>query len=202
MAEIMSGEDKAWEIIAGLFPEDVCRRTGADFDDASRAYRLEVFGSWFSLDPQKKEITNLSPKGEIFLKRLRYFFVLSFLWYMVKATDACPTGKLIKPSSMPGGDIFFRGSHVLPLDGIAKKYAHDREGFRERGHAFGGREVSYGDAAVEFLPFPKIPVTVILWLADEEWDARADLLFDASALQHLPIDILWSVAMMSVLVFL
>jgi len=202
MAEIMSGEDKAWEIIAGLFPEDVCRRTGADFDDASRAYRLEVFGSWFSLDPQKKEIKNLSPEGEIFLKRLRYFSVLSVLWYMVKATDACPTGTLIKPSGMPGGDIFFRGSHVLPLDGIAKKYSHDREGFRERGHAFGGREVSYGDAAVEFLPFPKIPVTVILWLADEEWDARADLLFDASALQHLPIDILWSVAMMSVLVFL
>lgn len=198
----MSGEEKAWEIIAGLFPEDVCRRTGAVFDEASRAYRLEVFGTWFSLDPQKKEIRNLAPEGEIFLKRLRYFFVLSVLWYMVKATDTGPTGKLIKPSGMPGGDIFFRGTHVLPLDGIAKKYAHDRAGFRERGHAFGGRDAAYGDAAVEFLPFPKIPVTVVLWLADEEWDARADLLFDASALQHLPIDILWSVAMMSVLVFL
>jgi len=202
MAEIISGEDKAWEIIAGLFPGDVCRRTGAVFDDASRTYRLEVFGTWFSLDPQKKEIRNLAPEGEIFLKRLRYFFVLSVLWYMVKATGTGPTGTLIKPSGMPGGDIFFRGTHVLPLDGIAKKYAHDRAGFRERGYAFGGREVSYGDAAVEFLPFPKIPVTVVLWLADEEWDARADLLFDASALQHLPIDILWSVAMMSVLVFL
>lgn len=202
MTEIMSGEEKAWEIIAGLFPEDVCRRTGAVFDEASRAYRLEVFGTWFSLDPQKKEIRNLAPEGEIFLKRLRYFFVLSVLWYMVKAIDTGPTGKLIKPSGMPGGDIFFRGTHVLPLDGIAKKYAFDRAGFRERGHAFGGRDAAYGDAAVEFLPFPKIPVTVVLWLADEEWDARADLLFDASALQHLPIDILWSVAMMSVLVFL
>lgn len=202
MPEIISGEDKAWEIIAGLVSEDACRRTGAVFDDASRTYRLEVFGTIFSIDPRKKEIVNLSPEGEIFLKRLRYFFVLSAVWYMVKATDAGPAGKLVKPSGMPGGDIFFRGTHVLPLEGIAKKYAHDREGFRERGKSFGGREVAYGDVGMEFLPFPKIPVTVILWLADEEWEARADLLFDASSLQHLPIDILWSIAMMSVLIFL
>ena len=202
MAEIISGEDKAWEIITGLSAADVCRRTGAVFDDASLTYRLEAFGMLFSLDPQKKEILNLSPEGAIFLGRLRYFFVLSALWYMVKATDAGASGRLLKPSGMPGGDIFFRGSHVLPLDGIAKKYAHDGEGFRGRGAVYGGRMVSYGDVAVEFLPFPKIPVTVVLWLADEEWDARADILFDASALQHLPIDVLWSVAMMSVLVFL
>jgi hypothetical protein len=202
MAEVITGEDKAWEIIADLVPEDACRRTGAVFDDSSRTYRLEVFGTWFSLDAEKKEIVNLSPEGEIFLKRFRYFFVLSALWYMVKVTDAGPAGRLVKPSGMPGGDIFFRGTHVLPLEGVAKKYARDREGFRERGRAYGGREVAYGDIAVEFLPFPKIPVTVILWLADEEWEARADLLFDASSLQHLPIDILWSIAMMSVLLFL
>jgi hypothetical protein len=202
MAEIITGEDKAWEIIAGLSPEEVCGRTGAVFDDTSRTYRLQAYGIGFSLDPQKKEIVASEEQGEIFLKRLRYFFVLSFLWYMVKATNAEPAGKLVKPSGLPGGDIFFRGTHVLPLDGIAGKYAHDREGFIRKGIAFGGRELSYGDAAIEFLPFPKIPVVVILWLADEEWDARADLLFDASSLQHLPIDILWSIAMMTVLVLL
>jgi hypothetical protein len=202
MAEIITGEDKAWEIIAGLSPEEACERTGAVFDGLSGTYRLQSFGIWFFLDPRKKEITASSEEGDIFLKRLRYFFVLSFLWYMVKATNAAPAGKLVKPSGLPGGDIFFRGTHVLPLDAIAKKYAHDREGFIGKGHVFGGREVSYGDAALEFLPFPRIPVTVILWLADEEWDARADLLFDASSLQHLPIDILWSVAMMTLLALL
>jgi hypothetical protein len=202
MAEIISGEDKAWEIIAGLLPEDVCRRTGAEFDHATGAYRLPAFGTWFSVDPKKKEILNLSPEGEIFLKRLRYFFVLSVLWYLVKATDSKPTGNLVKPSGLPGGDIFFRGSHVLPLEAVAKKYAQDRGGFKDRGRNYGGKLVEYGDAAIEFPAFPKIPVTVILWLADEEWESRADLLFDSTALSHLPIDVLWSVAMMAVLVFM
>jgi hypothetical protein len=202
MAEIVSGEDKAWEIIGGLSPEDVCRRTGAEFDDVAGTYRLSVFGMWFSLDPVNKEIVNLSPEGEVFLKRFRYFFVLSALWYLVKATDALPAGKLVKPSGMPGGDIFFRGTHVLPLDAVARTYAHGRQEFTERGLRYGGKIVEYGDAAIELHPFPKIPVTVILWLADDEWESRADILFDSSSLSHLPIDILWSVAMMAMLVFI
>jgi hypothetical protein len=202
MAEIMSGEDKAWGSLAGLLPDDVCRRTGALYNERSKIYSLAAFGTLFSIDPQKKQIMNLEPEGEIFLTRLRYFFVLSLLWYMVKAADVMPGGKLVKPSGMTGGDIFFRGSHVLPLDAIANKYGHDRKGFRDRGLSHGGKVVEYGDAAVELSPFQKIPVTVILWLADEEWEARADLLFDSTALNHLPIDVLWSVAMMSVLIFL
>jgi len=202
MAEIISGEDKAWDILSGLLPEEVCRRTGAQYNERSRLYGLSAFGTSFSIDPQKKVILNLEPEGEIFLTRLRYFFVLSLLWFLVKATDVKPAGKLIKPSGMPGGEIFFRGSHVLPLDSIAKKYSRDRKAFRERGLSHGGMVVEYGDAAIELYPFPKVPVTVILWLADEEWEARADLLFDSTALNHLPIDILWSIAMMSVLIFL
>jgi hypothetical protein len=202
MAEIISGEDKAWEILAGLLPDDVCRRTGALYNDRSKMYSLSAFGTLFSVDPEKKIILNLETAGEIFLARLHYFFVLSLLWYMVKASDVKPAGKLVKPSGMTGGDIFFRGSHVLPLESIARKYAHDRRAFRERGLLHAGRVVEYGDVAIELSPFPKVPVTVILWLADDEWEARADLLFDATALNHLPIDVLWSVAMMSVLIFL
>jgi hypothetical protein len=45
---------------------------------------------------------------------------------------------------------------------------------------------------------PKVPVTLILWRADDEFPARADLLFDATARHHLPTDVLWAVAMLAV----
>ncbi len=73
MAEIISGEDKAWNIIAGLLPEDICRRTGALYNERSKIYTLSAFGTLFSIDPQKKVIMSLEPEGEIFLIRLRYF---------------------------------------------------------------------------------------------------------------------------------
>lgn len=202
MTNIIPGEDRAWEILSGIDPDVVCKRAGVAIVENGKVYKARSFGQPFSVDIENKEILSLDKEGEIFLGRLGYFFRLSLLWYLVKATDTEPSGKLVKPSSMTGGDIFFRGTHVLPLDAVAKKYAGDGKGFVERGILMGGNEVRYGDAAVELYPFPKIPVTLILWLEDDEWPARADILFDSTAPLQLPIDILWSVAMMSVLVFL
>lgn len=202
MAVIISGEDKAWETLSCTDPEKVIRNACVSFDADSKIYRLESFGHMFDVDIEKREISSITEDGELFLPKLAYFFRLSALWYLVKATDSNPTGKLVKPSGLPGGDIFFRGSHVLPLDAVAKKYAQDKDGFTEKGLLMGGRKVNYGDSAIELYPFPKIPVTTILWLADEEWDSRFDLLFDDTCIMHLPIDILWSVAMMSVLIFM
>jgi hypothetical protein len=39
---------------------------------------------------------------------------------------------------------------------------------------------------------------VLLWTEDDEFPARADLLFDATCSAHLPLDILWSAAMVSI----
>jgi hypothetical protein len=41
-----------------------------------------------------------------------------------------------------------------------------------------------------------------LWLEDDEFPARLDLLFDSTCAMHLPTDIIWSIAMMSVLIML
>jgi hypothetical protein len=49
---------------------------------------------------------------------------------------------------------------------------------------------------------PRIPVTLILWLSDKEFPAQADFLFNSTCEIQLPLDILWSIAMMSVLVML
>jgi hypothetical protein len=55
---------------------------------------------------------------------------------------------------------------------------------------------------VELYPLPRVPVTLILWFGDEEFPARADLLFDSSVELQAPLDIAWSAAMLSALVML
>nr|NIP92808.1 DUF3786 domain-containing protein [Akkermansiaceae bacterium] len=67
-----------------------------------------------------------------------------------------------------------------------------------RGLDLGGWALSFGDASVELLPLPRIPVSLILWKGDDEFPSRADLLFDSSCEMHLPLDIIWSAAMLSV----
>jgi len=198
---LSSGEEKAWEVLLGLEPADVCKRAGVLYDRKADFYMLKSFGFDFSISPSRREIKSLSERGEIFTERLSYFFIISALSYLIHAKDIPLSGKQIRPDGLKGGQFFFRGSHLLPLDKIAEKYRSNRDGFIKKGLEFNGRITDNGDASFEFLPLPKIPVTLILWIADEEFPARADLLFDSTCEIHLPLEILWSVAMMSILVF-
>jgi hypothetical protein len=98
--------------------------------------------------------------------------------------------------------MFFRGSHVLPLENLAERYEDDKEVFLKRGKELCGEVLNFGDASVRLFPVPRIPMTIILWLRDEEFPPRADLLLDSSCELQVPLDIIWSVAMMSLLVMM
>ncbi len=196
------GEEKTWETLAALDPEEVCRRTDASYDASSGLYLLKSFSRDFSVSPGKKKIESLSEGGEILVQRLGYFFRLSVIGYLVISKDITPTGRLVNPLNMKSGQHFFRGSHTLPLDRMAEKYARDSDGFLKKGEEFGGERLGHGDASLKLLPLSRVPVVPILWLADEEFPARADLLFDSACEVQLPVDVIWAIAMLSVLVML
>jgi hypothetical protein len=198
MANTVAGENRAWELLAGINPTLVCARSGAALDAVSGGYLLTSFGRLFRMHPGERRITGVAADGAALLEGHGDLFRLALLWYLVKATGDRPSGVLVSPGRLPGGDLFARGTHVLPLDELAAAYSPRPEAFLAAGAALGGRPAPYGDAAVELAALPRVPVTLILWSADDEFPARADLLFDASAPRHLPADVLWAVAMLSV----
>jgi hypothetical protein len=195
------GEAKAWEALAELRPKDVCSGAGVSYDEAGRSYTLRSFGIDFTVSPGAREITSGDPRSTLFLDRYKDFFRLSVLWYLTSAKDIPATGRLIRPIDVKGGQRFFAGTHVLPLDQIAERFGRDRAAFAQRGLRFGAEIIRAGDAAVRLYPLPRVPVTVILWLQDEEYPARATLFFDSTVDFQLSLsDIVWSVAMMAALV--
>lgn len=197
-----SGEDKAWEILRGLNPVDVCRNAGVVFDDLSGSYVLRSFGMDLYVGPGNKKIHCDAPDGARLLEKIGYFSKMSVLRYLAGVREIPLSGRLIKPENLKGGLIFFRGTHVLPLDGLASRYQDDKEGFILRGEELGGERTCYGDAAVRLFPFPRVPVVIIFWRGDDEFPPRADLLFDSTSELHLALDVLWAVAMQSILMMM
>src|SRR4030042_4685514 len=193
------GEERAWEILRVAGPSGICKNAAVSFDAGAGAYSLRSFCMDFHIDPREMTIKCAVPSGQVILERYGYFFKHSCLWYLIHAKDIPPAGKLVKPVNIKGGEMFFRGSHVIPLDALAKKYGADKEAFADRGRELCGEAMSFGDASLRFLPMPRVPVTLILWVADEEFPPRADLLVDASCEIQLPIAIIWSGALISVL---
>ena len=198
--EWLEGVEQAWELLTSLNPEDVCRKAKVDYDESTGYYILPLFNERAYVLPKEKQVWGDSKVADLLLNELSHYSRLSALWYLIQTKDISPSGNLVSPKEINGGLIFTQESHILPLDRLVEKYGGDIESFVERGIALGGEQINLGDAAVRLFPFPKVPVVLLLWKHDEEFPARADILFDSTCSEHLPTDIVWSTAMMSLLV--
>jgi len=196
--EKIPGEDQAWAELVTLDPARVCRRTTARFDAPMQAYALESFGCEIFISPRDKKIFSNSSQGEDLLRKVDAS--LTLLWYLTSSHSLPPSGTLIKPGSLPGGQIFEKGTHVLPLEPLAEKYARAPEAFIETGRMWGGDVVDHGDAAIQLWPLPQVPTTLILRTADEEFPALVNLLLDSNCKFQFPTDIVWAFCMMSALI--
>ncbi len=197
-----TGESKAWEILEGLNPENVCSRAKVTYDSSSNTYTIKSFGLDVIVSMADKSIHSDSQESDLLLNKLGDYSRLSILRYLVNAKEITLTHKLVRPEDLKGGNIYSKGTHVLPLDRITDKYGSDTEGYLKRGMEVGSEVLNYGDASLSLFPFPRVPVTIIIWTGDEEFSPRSDLLFDSTCELHLPVDIVWSTAMMSVLIML
>ena len=197
------GEAKAWETLAGLKPKDVSSGAKASYDATTGIYTIRSFGVDFLVAPAERTITSNNPQATLFLGRYKDFFRLALLWYMTSAKDIPPTERLIRPIDVKGGQRFFTGTHVLPLDRVQDKFGKDKAGFILQGVKFGADIANFGDASIRLYPLPRVPVTVIHWLEDEEFSARTSLFFDSTVDYQISLsDIVWSVSMMSTLIML
>lgn len=188
------GWELGWTMLESCQPDDVCARALVSFDWAKREYFLRSFGQMIAASLSDKRVFGTSPLRQVLADRVVEALGPAVPWYLAKAQAAPLSGKLIAPADLPGGQIFVKGSHVLPLDALAMRHAADMSGFLRTGREFGGESLAYGDASFRVFPLPRIPVVFIGWAPDDEFAPRVDLFFDSTCSLHLPTDILWSIA--------
>jgi len=199
---VSPGADKAWDVLQGLDHSAVCRNASVAFDQKSGSYIVRSFCYDFHVNAADRTIKSSAATGEHILKKYDYFFAHSCLWYLIHVRDIPLSHKLIQPVNIRGGEVFFRGSHALPLENLAQRYGDNKTVFLNKGKRLSAALPSYGDASLKLLPFPRIPVFLILWVKDEEYPSRADLLFDSTCEMQVPLEIIWSIAMVSLLVMM
>lgn len=195
---VWPGEEKAWDILLDLDTKDVTTNAKALFNSYDSTYALTCFGQDIRISLKDRIIFSKSRPGALLVTSLGDYSRLSILRYLIHAIDLPLSGQLVRPSDLPGGDIFTKGTHIIPLDKAAAYFSNHYNEFLKVGKSLGGTQRDYGDISLNILPFPRVPVVLIIWLGDEEFPSTASLLFDSSCVSHLPPDIIWSTSMMVV----
>jgi hypothetical protein len=171
-------------------PPEVTKRTGALYDEQTGSYEIHIWGNGYEVQPRQCRITPRS-KGSRVYRDYLYLFILH---YLMKAKEIPVSGQWVSEKDIPGGAGFFRGPHALPTHLVAHTFGNDPAGFLDVGKKLGGTPLPMADAAVSFEITPRIPVAVLLWQADEEFESQANLLFDRTISRHLPLDIIYALA--------
>jgi len=171
-------------------PADVTARTGCEFDPDARQYRINIWGHVYCVDLKAYEVRSEGPGLDSYHDYLHLFI----LYFLMKSKSIPPEEKWVSEKDIKGGAGFFRGPHTLPTDWISKRFGDDIKAFRQACEKLGGFPLALADAAFSFQITPSLPVAVLYWQGDEDFPCETKLLFDRTIEQHLPLDIIFALA--------
>jgi hypothetical protein len=100
--------------------------------------------------------------------------------YLLGASNEPPSGQSITYREVPDGRFYMDAFQRRAREPLLATFGRDPDLFLECAERLGGRPVELGDAAVEFRVFPRIPVRLVLWEGDEEFEPEANILFDSN----------------------
>lgn len=123
---------------------------------------------------------------------------LCLLAYLINAQDIPLANKFVGPENLPSGQFYFRGLHSLPTERLEETFGKSPERLYEVSERFGAKRCEFGDASIELHVLPRVPLKIVIWRSDEEFDARASILFDQTAATHLPLDALGALVNLTV----
>jgi len=175
-----------WSDLAEMEPDSVCRRAAVTYR-LDKGFLLPFLGGEYLVNPKNRGITGLGKAYPIGFQA-----GLVMLSYLLCASEADLTGRMITAREIKGGSFFFQGPHALSKQNVLKRYARDGAGFLTRALSWGASPLALGDAAFRILVLPKVLVAYTFYEEDDEFPARLVITFDASIEKHLPLDAIFA----------
>lgn len=181
-----------WEVLGRRPPGEVLAAAGVTA--RGHTYLLSLLGRVLAINPERRQVLfEDDPDREVSYQR-----ALVGVSYLSLAMEVPPAGRWVAFRELPGGEAFFRGPHSLATPKLEEVYGDDPGGLLRSGAPVGGRPCEGAEAGLDVAAVPRIPLRVLLWARTEEFPARAQLLTDARAHLHLPLDVLWALTNVAV----
>lgn len=110
---------------------------------------------------------------------------LLLLLYLCNSDGTDPSHEWSAYRELPDGRFYQAVLTTSVEEPMASRFGNDLDGFRTAAGSLGGRPTESGDASFELALFPKVLLSFIMWEADDEFPARAQVLFDSNCAHHL-----------------
>ncbi|MGI6066861.1 MAG: DUF3786 domain-containing protein [Bacillota bacterium] len=176
--------DKAIADLQMMDPIKVCTNAVAEYSATLGQYTVPFFDRPFIADIKKGEVFDRSTG-----RRCAPGTGVLILHYLTYAPNIEPSGQWITLKEVPnGGMIFYPAFEKELLDALVNTFQNDIAAFDRAAASLNGKKLNMGDSAAVFAAFPKIPLAVLIWQADEEFAGSANFLFDSTIGYFAPVE--------------
>jgi len=118
------------------------------------------------------------------------------LHYMSAMNSAVPAGTWIAYREIPGASFYFSAFVKRAIDPLKKVFGKNTTALISAAEKLNGKSIDIGDAGFKFQVLPKIPLQLIIYEGDEEFEPEANILFDSTVGAFLsPEDAAWLAGM-------
>jgi len=176
--------EQLWDKFSVLDPVDMAVRTRCRIE--SDVFVVPFAGRDYTVGIRDRRIAPADASDE----PAGYLEQLCILAYLINARDIPLAQRLVSGEKLEAGQFFFRGHHALPTRTLEEAFGDEPARLLAAGDAIGAARSSYGDASISVRVLPNVPVVLVIWACDDEFEARASILFDETAARQLPLDAL------------
>ncbi|HHV35296.1 MAG TPA: DUF3786 domain-containing protein [Syntrophomonadaceae bacterium] len=171
---------EAKDEFARCYPERMTALSGAEYDPVTKEIKVVYLNKLYLLSHPEGTITSPHDPTDLPLDERSLI-----LQYLVQATGEPLSERWISYAELPNGMLHDRPFRIEAVEPLIQAFGGQPGRLLQVSRTLGGQEIGMGDIGVMIPVFPRIPVAVILWVADEEFSARANMIFDASAPKYL-----------------
>ena len=177
-----------WEQLEKLDGTETAQRAQCQYLDSSACYTITLLNTEYAANLSDRNIFSILSDST--QEEAKFLEQLCILAYLINARDLPPASKLVSGETLPGGQFFFRGQHGLPTKKLEEAFGNNPEVLHQVSAKLDAERCEFGDASIRLFILPRLPLTIVIWRRDEEFEARASILFDQTAASQLPLDAL------------
>lgn len=170
-----------WEDVRARPAREAAEAVGGSWQDGQ--FRLGLLGREHVVDPGDCRIWLADQRDE----RLGFQDGVVLLTTLARSLGVPPSGRMVTPVELPGGNLFFTGAHALATAPLARCFASDPQALEGRARAMGALPTPGADLALKLPGLPQVPLYALLWSGDQELEARAVIGIDDRAHFHLDL---------------
>ncbi len=160
-----------------------CRKSGARHLPEENSAVIEHLNRSYKISIPDGEVSYTGSEEDVPMREK-----ILVMDYFTRAGGTPLSGKTITYKELHDGINYYPTFAKRTIQPLVNFFGDKPEQLLKIAATMGGHKADFGDAAVTFDAFPRVPVTYVLWKGDKEFPPEGSIIFDSTISDYLTND--------------